>query len=80
MSLLHIPQATGDSTEIPGTWRPLRTAGGIRTATFICPQCGRWALLDHTIHPDGTIEPSVACPTPGCQFHQHIVLDGWEPG
>lgn len=43
-----------------------------------CPGCDRRAPLDHTIHPDGTVEPSVECPFEECTFHEHVRLENWE--
>lgn len=53
-------------------WRKFRKGAIIR-----CPQCEREAPLDHTIHADGTVEPSVECPFEGCSFHEHVVLENW---
>lgn len=32
----------------------------------------------HQIADDGTVTPSVVCPGVGCDFHEHVKLDGWE--
>ncbi len=33
----------------------------------------------HTIADDGTVTPSTVCPEPGCDFHEHVILEGWVP-
>lgn len=33
--------------------------------------------MDHDIAPDGRVSPSVVCPFEGCDFHDHVVLEGW---
>lgn len=64
---------------VPGTWRGGKTPKG-RTALFCCPKCGKPASLSgHTIMEDGTVNPSVVCPTEGCAFHEFIQLEGWKP-
>jgi len=61
----------------PGTWKGLKTNIG-RSASFTCPTCGKLAvLIDHSIDVDGTVAPSVVCPTDGCAFHDYVRLDGW---
>jgi hypothetical protein len=43
-----------------------------------CPVCSQKARLNHTVHDQGVVEPSVECPR-GCGFHETIRLDMWEP-
>ena len=33
----------------------------------------------HTVAADGTVTPSYVCPVEGCDFHQYVRLDGWDP-
>jgi hypothetical protein len=33
----------------------------------------------HEIADDGTVTPSVQCFEPGCDFHENIVLEDWQP-
>jgi len=56
-----------------------------RVAIMCCPACGQdVSLSHHTITEDGTISPSVVCPTIGydgsvkcpCGFHDMIKLMG----
>ena len=63
----------------PGTWRFWDSGPRGKTAAFVCPICGTLAMLiDHEIAPDGTVTPSVVCPTEGCDFHEFVRLEGWE--
>lgn len=42
-----------------------------------CPK-KHFATLDgHEIADDGIVTPSVQCPEPGCDFHEMVVLEGW---
>ena len=43
-----------------------------------CPDCGDGAYLDHLIHADGKVEPSVMCNK--CAYHEFIILEGWTGG
>ena len=61
-----------------GTWKGLRLEDGGRSASFTCPICGQTGVLvDHEIKDDGSVHPSVVCPTEGCSFHEYIQLEGW---
>lgn len=33
---------------------------------------------DHEILEDGTVNPSVECPEPGCGFHEIVKLEQWQ--
>lgn len=46
------------------------------TALLTCPQ-GHTARLDHQIHGDGRVAPSVQCFVESCDFHDHARLVGW---
>jgi hypothetical protein len=69
MSAIEIRKGSGK-----GTWRPVR--GGV-SARLTCPRCGLDAELDHQIAADGTVTPSVECPTEGCGWHEHVKLKDW---
>lgn len=43
-----------------------------------CPKCSYAAALDHEIAADGTVTPSVECPS-GCGFHDAVKLADWVP-
>ena len=60
----------------PGTWKGLKTKDG-RKASFTCPNGHTGVLTDHEILADGSVHPSVVCPTDGCNFHEFIKLEGW---
>lgn len=51
---------------------------GERWIWMRCPNGHIATLCDHTIRPNGKVEPSVVCPVDGCGFHAMVVLDGWE--
>ena len=71
--LMSDPQWPG-----PGEWKPVQLQKtGERTARLVCPDCRCRALLDHSIATDGTVTPSVVCPTEGCNFHEMVRLSGW---
>jgi hypothetical protein len=59
---------------LPGTWHNTKTYGNV---FFTCPKCGRTGILDHEILPNGDVNPSVVCPTEGCDFHEYVNLAGW---
>ena len=58
-------------------WKRI-TLDGQETARVTCPECKHEAILDHEIAADGTVTPSLDCPTDGCGFHEHVVLAGWQ--
>ena len=53
----------------PGEWRVFR--GRI---AVVCPKCGEWYRLNHAVSDAGVVNPSLDCPTPGCDFHEMGVL------
>ena len=60
-------------------WCVIHEPEGTKGAVVCCP-CGQKAYLsDHTIADDGTVSPSLACPADGCDFHENVKLEGWEP-
>jgi hypothetical protein len=67
---------SGKTFPAPGTWRP-GSSDGTRTAFFRCPKCPTYGSLagTHEIADDGKVTPSMVCPN--CDFHEHIVLEGW---
>lgn len=62
-----------------GTWglHPLLKYGSKDVVLIRCPNCGKTGILDHDVDDDGTVQPSVECPTKGCDFHEHVRLLGW---
>ena len=73
-SLIDIRKAESYEAFTPGTW--FRQAG---VAPMIC--CGfcgtRTSLAEHTIAADGTVQPSLVCPT-DCGWQVFARLVGWE--
>jgi len=63
----------------PGTWKPIFLEDGCITASFSCPLCGQLGSLDdHLIQEDGSVTPSLICPSDRkCTFHDNVVLVGW---
>lgn len=60
-----------------GTWRGSPPdVGSVRVA---CPGCKVSYYLDHEVAADGTVSPSLDCPTTGCNFHERVKLEGWTP-
>lgn len=57
-----------------------RNGETVLSASIHCPECDFKYYLDHDIASDGTITPSVQCPTQGCNFHHHVRLEGWPHG
>jgi zona occludens toxin (predicted ATPase) len=56
---------------------------GKQVVWLFCPE-GHTAILQqpdggHDIADDGTVSPSVVCPHDDCDFHEHVVLEDWEP-
>lgn len=64
-----------------GVWWPLKISESGRTSAMArCPTCGGVYSLDgHQIAADGLVAPSVQCAQDGCDFHDQVQLDGWEP-
>lgn len=75
----------GDPSKEPGRWKYV-TRDGKMTARISCPDCTLVATLEpdpkegHVIDAQGTVTPSVDCPTPDCRFHDHVTLRGWAGG
>lgn len=58
-----------------GTWKH---AGYPFKATVTCPKCKQtYDLRKHKIDPDGTVSPSLDCPTKTCTFHEYVKLENW---
>jgi hypothetical protein len=73
-------EITQSNDYIPGTWKGLKIEAG-RSASLTCPECENLAvLIDHEIKADGSVNPSVVCPTDGCKFHEFVILKDWKRG
>lgn len=66
------------NTYLPNTWKGLQTPDG-KSASVTCSNGHTATLTDHEIAADGTVTPSLVCPYDGCDFHEMVVLEGWEP-
>ena len=62
----------------PLTWRKGAGPGGL-TALVSCSNGHIASLSDHEIAADGTVTPSLACPTDLCNFHESVRLVDWTP-
>lgn len=72
----------------PGTWNVIceavpqtkgeDTPGKVISATLRCRNGHYGSLEDHEIADNGEVYPSVDCPVSGCDFHENVILDGWE--
>lgn len=71
----------------PGTYWPAMRSDRTWTASLVCPSCQqRFSIENHTVDPSGKVSPSVVCvrdlvecPNRRCEFHDHVMLDGWVP-
>jgi hypothetical protein len=79
-------QPYGDSGG-PLTWRPIVSsverpmAFQFDVALTTCRN-GHEQTLNlriHAIDAQGNVSPSYVCPAGGCDFHEHIRLEGWPP-
>lgn len=61
---------------VPYTWRTLLTEGKI-SASIVCKNTHYGILSDHEVDKHGIVTPSVVCPEEDCEFHEFIVLEGW---
>ena len=68
------------STLEPCTWNYLvdKLHDAI-SASIVCPNGHYGILTDHKIDDEGVVSPSVVCPIAGCNFHDYVVLKGWDP-
>lgn len=64
-----------DQSEPGPWWRPTWPTLPVKSAWFRCGKSHLGALTDHTIHPDGRVEPSLHCPV--CGWEEEVTLEGW---
>ena len=72
--MIEVPQASFDSMGI--RWSPMSVQGR-KSAALWCPNNHFGTLEDHTIAADGSVSPSVVCPSDRCPFHDQVRLVGW---
>ena len=65
---------------LPLTWRMVwaNRAEGKKSAIITCAN-GHDGVLQHTITADGTVSPSCVCTAEGCDWHEWVRLENWEP-
>lgn len=80
-SVTHpIVAPVGSLPRRPWWWRtPVVGALTSRPVWMSCPRGHVGRLDNHTVAGDGTVDPSVQCPEDGCDFHDHVRLEGWTP-
>jgi hypothetical protein len=61
----------------PNTWAIYRYGSGRVQVVTRCSNSHIGSLDDHEISSDGTVSPSVVCQKAGCNFHEFIMLKGW---
>lgn len=42
-----------------------------------CPVCLTFGTLNHEVASNGEVNPSLMCGVEGCDFHEHVTLEGW---
>jgi hypothetical protein len=67
----------------PLTWRSWDSSKHIsarqdKTADMSCDNGHSFTLMNHTISTEGSVSPSVVCPNIRCNFHEYVVLEGWD--
>ncbi len=68
-----------DRARHPGSWWPVVTPEGQRTAIVCCPACGVCRILGPAcrVLPAGECTVSWACLAPGCGYEDWLILEGW---
>lgn len=65
----------------PMHWAPCSAQSMAKfKASMTCPDGHGLILRNHAIASDGSVSPSVVCPTPQCDFHEFVLLKGWHYG
>lgn len=78
MSKVNIPLFDGIGDPPAGYWKKLVPQVVQRfKAELTCPFGHGMVLKNHSIDSDGLVSPSVVCKSPGCQFHEFVILDKW---
>ena len=78
---LDIPRYSGAGDIPPLHWKACHPATINRfKAEFACPNGHGLTLKGHSIESDGTVHPSVVCPTSSCEFHDFVRLSRWDAG
>lgn len=72
------PFKTGSPPMPPLSWMPYGPWLG--QFALVCCEAGHVCALtskNHTVAPDGTLNPSLVCATPGCTWHVFARLERW---
>ncbi len=79
--MLDLQRNTNPDEFKPMTWRRCEGPPPDRapTALISCDQGHVCSLTNHTIAADGTVTPSLVCPTDECGWHVFLRLVDWEP-
>lgn len=67
--------------QAPGTWWR-HVFEDVKSVMVKCPRCGKIGEVsseagEHHIFSTGEVQPSLACPRMGCDFHEYVTLEGW---
>lgn len=79
LEVLRSPDANRTDAPLGSWWRMTTMDGRMPPVSIKCPLCGRASTLNHTIHSDGVVTPSVVCPHKGCTWHEFVKLVGYAP-
>lgn len=72
---MYLIKKGNQSEQAAGTW--WNTTGS--SIVVRCPQCSKIAVVgSHEVAIDGTVTPSLVCPTEGCGFHEWVKLEEWK--
>ncbi len=78
---MYVIQKGTHEDQAPGTW--WTHAGEASKSVMVkCPRCGKIGGVGlgdgyHHILSTGEVQPSLVCPRLGCDFHEHVTLEGW---
>lgn len=77
----NIPESNEDRSNFP-CWKGVLDVNGNVTRPIVYCACGEPIGLNHSISPDGVVNPSVwhekKPNNNGCDWHVHITLLGWK--
>jgi hypothetical protein len=71
--MIELEHSTSTTEFAPLSWR---LVGSDDQVMVKCAK-GHLASLDHEIAADGTVTPSLGCPTEGCDWHEMVRLKDW---
>lgn len=78
---VSLRQWRSDDPPAPLTWKACHPQTvAIFKAEMTCERGHSVSLRAHAIASDGTVNPSVVCLSPNCDFHYFVKLEGWTAG